>query len=108
MDRINRSVELSDNGICHDEVLTRMNHLLTKYPDDDMVSCVDRFLSYVRGPVTQSQIRDLYIGYRFLHAGRYIETIVPVTTTAVAQPSVPPLSSLPVIAGTEAGHKDTL
>jgi len=107
VDRINRRVELSDNGICNDEVLTRMNHLLTTYPDDDMVSCVDRFLSYVRGPVTQSQIRDLYIGYRFLHAGKFIETIAPETSKASSSSTLSTLPSLPGTAGREAGQDQT-
>jgi len=107
VDRINRTVTMSDNGICHDDVLTKMNYLLNTYPNDDMLSCVDRFLTYVKGPVSQSQIRDLYIGYRFLHAGKYIDTIALDTSTVSSSLKPSTLPSLPGTAGREAGQDQT-
>ncbi len=85
------TVKITDDAIIQDGTLTIMKSILDQFPNDNIITNVNRFLSGVRGGVTHSQLRDMYIAFKFLIDGRQMS-----------------LPSLPVTAGREAGPEDTL
>ncbi len=90
------TVTITDDAIIQEGTLLIMNSILDQSPDDNITTHVNRFVSGVRGPVTHSQLRDMYIAFKFLIDGRHYIRNAQTTAT-----------SLPVTAGREAGPEST-
>src|SRR6266516_1842638 len=90
------TIKITDDAIVQESTLRTMIDILERFPTDDIITNVNRFVSGVKGPITQSQLRDMYIGFKFLIDGRQC--------TADTKT---PLPSLPVTAGREAGSEGT-
>src|SRR6266516_2746211 len=87
------TVTITDNAITQDSTLIAMNYIMDTHPTDNIIDLVNHFVAGLQGPLTQSQLRDILIGFKFLQAGRLH--------------SRTPLPSLPVTAGREAGPEET-
>src|SRR6266516_3606109 len=82
------TVTITDNAITQETTLIAMNYILDNHPNDNIIDLVNHFVAGLQGPLTQSQLRDILIGFKFLQAGRLH--------------SRTPLPSLPAPAGREA------
>ncbi len=106
------TVKITDDAIVQEGTLTVMNSILDQFPNDNIITNVNRFVAGVRGAVTHSQLRDMYIAFKFLIDGRQTSLPpLPVTAgreagpagTFTAPSTTAPSSSFPVSTGNEAG-----